>query len=193
MECVVSRKVLTKIEVQVACVCVCVLYYMEAFCFIVVKEPLTNSRHPCHVGHGTTSAPLLTQELFLVGAVQWGLMSLLWKTVSTGIHTRDMCCWVGWPRPDTKAAAPCGSVKGFWEGLLYINVVLFFFFWTVETHNLHSLHTILSTGSPLKPQSYDYVYRCIKNHVLLGSISGDAEIQSLCSSFVEVWKLPSYL
>lgn len=109
------------------CVCVCVLYYMEAFCFIVVKEPLTNSRHPCHVGCGTTSAPLLTQELFLVGAVQRGLMSLLWKTVSTGIHTRDMCCWVGWPRSDTKAAAPCGSVKGFWEGLLYINVVLFFF------------------------------------------------------------------
>ncbi|KAG7221289.1 hypothetical protein INR49_017356 [Caranx melampygus] len=41
-----------------------------------------------------------------------------------------------------------------------------------ETHNLQSLHTILSTGSPLKPQSYDYVYRCIKSNVLLGSISG---------------------
>lgn len=44
---------------------------------------------------------------------------------------------------------------------------------TGETHNLQSLHTILSTGSPLKPQSYDYVYRCIKSNVLLGSISGD--------------------
>lgn len=42
-----------------------------------------------------------------------------------------------------------------------------------ETHNLQSLHTILSTGSPLKPLSYDYVYRCIKSNVLLGSISGD--------------------
>ncbi|XP_015276338.1 PREDICTED: acetoacetyl-CoA synthetase [Gekko japonicus] len=41
-----------------------------------------------------------------------------------------------------------------------------------ETHNLQTLHTILSTGSPLKPQSYEYVYRCIKSSVLLGSISG---------------------
>uniref|UniRef100_A0A671VLG6 Acetoacetyl-CoA synthetase n=1 Tax=Sparus aurata TaxID=8175 RepID=A0A671VLG6_SPAAU len=49
---------------------------------------------------------------------------------------------------------------------------------TGETHNLQSLHTILSTGSPLKPQSYDYVYRCIKSNVLLGSISGGTDIVS---------------
>lgn len=49
---------------------------------------------------------------------------------------------------------------------------------SVETHNLQSLHTILSTGSPLKPQSYDYVYRCIKSNVLLGSISGDWRIRN---------------
>uniref|UniRef100_A0A3P8VGK9 Uncharacterized protein n=1 Tax=Cynoglossus semilaevis TaxID=244447 RepID=A0A3P8VGK9_CYNSE len=40
----------------------------------------------------------------------------------------------------------------------------------METHNLQSLHTILSTGSSLKPQSYDYVYRCIPsqltNHIV---------------------------
>lgn len=48
----------------------------------------------------------------------------------------------------------------------------------VETHNLQSLHTILSTGSPLKPQSYDYVYHSIKRNVLLGSISGGTDIVS---------------
>ncbi|KAI2664899.1 Acetoacetyl-CoA synthetase [Labeo rohita] len=42
---------------------------------------------------------------------------------------------------------------------------------TANTHNLQTLHTLLSTGSPLKPQSYEYVYSCIKNNVLLGSIS----------------------
>ncbi|XP_043924282.1 acetoacetyl-CoA synthetase [Protopterus annectens] len=47
-----------------------------------------------------------------------------------------------------------------------------------ETHSLQTLHTILSTGSPLKPQSYDYVYRDIKRHVLLGSISGGTDIIS---------------
>uniref|UniRef100_A0A3Q4I4F9 Acetoacetyl-CoA synthetase n=1 Tax=Neolamprologus brichardi TaxID=32507 RepID=A0A3Q4I4F9_NEOBR len=79
------------------------------------------------------------------------------------------------------------------------NVYLFFFFISItifgtgakwlsvlqernltpsETHNLQSLHTILSTGSPLKPQIYDYVYRCIKSTVLLGSISGGTDIVS---------------
>ncbi|XP_004636019.1 acetoacetyl-CoA synthetase [Octodon degus] len=41
-----------------------------------------------------------------------------------------------------------------------------------ETHSLQTLHTILSTGSPLKAQSYEYVYKCVKSNVLLGSISG---------------------
>uniref|UniRef100_A0A671FSP8 Acetoacetyl-CoA synthetase n=1 Tax=Rhinolophus ferrumequinum TaxID=59479 RepID=A0A671FSP8_RHIFE len=48
----------------------------------------------------------------------------------------------------------------------------------VESHNLQTLHTILSTGSPLKAQSYEYVYRCIKSSVLLGSISGGTDIVS---------------
>uniref|UniRef100_A0A2K5JNC5 Acetoacetyl-CoA synthetase n=2 Tax=Colobus angolensis palliatus TaxID=336983 RepID=A0A2K5JNC5_COLAP len=48
----------------------------------------------------------------------------------------------------------------------------------VETHSLQMLHTILSTGSPLKAQSYEYVYRCIKSNILLGSISGGTDIIS---------------
>ena len=48
-----------------------------------------------------------------------------------------------------------------------------------ETHSLASLHTILSTGSPLKPQSYDYVYTHIKSDVLLGSISGQGADEGL--------------
>ncbi|XP_015754896.1 PREDICTED: acetoacetyl-CoA synthetase-like [Acropora digitifera] len=48
----------------------------------------------------------------------------------------------------------------------------------LKTHDLSSLHTILSTGSPLKPASYDYVYKSIKADVLLGSISGGTDIIS---------------
>nr|XP_036870350.1 acetoacetyl-CoA synthetase [Manis javanica] len=48
----------------------------------------------------------------------------------------------------------------------------------VETHSLQTLHTILSTGSPLKAQSYEYVYSCVKSSVLLGSISGGTDIIS---------------
>ncbi|XP_023232742.1 acetoacetyl-CoA synthetase-like [Centruroides sculpturatus] len=46
------------------------------------------------------------------------------------------------------------------------------------THSLESLHTILSTGSPLKPQSYNYTYSCVKEDLLLGSITGGSDIIS---------------
>ena len=46
------------------------------------------------------------------------------------------------------------------------------------THKLLQLKTILSTGSPLAPESYDYVYRDVKDRVLLSSISGGTDIVS---------------
>jgi acetoacetyl-CoA synthetase len=49
-----------------------------------------------------------------------------------------------------------------------------------ETHKLHALKTILSTGSPLMPESFDYAYRDIKERVLVASISGGTDI---CSCF----------
>jgi acetoacetyl-CoA synthetase len=47
-----------------------------------------------------------------------------------------------------------------------------------ETHRLQALKTILSTGSPLAPESFDYVYRDVKERVLLASISGGTDIIS---------------
>jgi acetoacetyl-CoA synthetase len=47
-----------------------------------------------------------------------------------------------------------------------------------DTHRLDSLKTILSTGSPLAHQSYDYVYRDFKADVCLSSISGGTDIIS---------------
>jgi acetoacetyl-CoA synthetase len=47
-----------------------------------------------------------------------------------------------------------------------------------ETHKLAALRTILSTGSPLSPESFDYVYRDVKERVLLSSISGGTDIIS---------------
>ncbi|HET9483707.1 MAG TPA: acetoacetate--CoA ligase [Xanthomonadales bacterium] len=47
-----------------------------------------------------------------------------------------------------------------------------------ESHKLLHLDTILSTGSPLAPESFDYVYRDIKPSVLLASISGGTDIIS---------------
>lgn len=47
-----------------------------------------------------------------------------------------------------------------------------------QTHNLSSLRAIASTGSPLLPESFDYVYQSIKNDVHLASISGGTDILS---------------
>lgn len=47
-----------------------------------------------------------------------------------------------------------------------------------EKFSLPALKTILSTGSPLLPESFDYVYREIKNDVCLSSISGGTDIIS---------------
>ncbi|MEQ1882562.1 MAG: acetoacetate--CoA ligase [Burkholderiales bacterium] len=48
----------------------------------------------------------------------------------------------------------------------------------IETHELASLKTMTSTGSPLVPESFDYVYRAIKKDLLLSSISGGTDIVS---------------
>ena len=44
--------------------------------------------------------------------------------------------------------------------------------------SLESLRMILSTGSPLVDESFDYVYENVKSDVLLGSISGGTDIIS---------------
>jgi acetoacetyl-CoA synthetase len=47
-----------------------------------------------------------------------------------------------------------------------------------RTHNLHALRMILSTGSPLAPPGYDYVYEHVKRDLCLSSISGGTDIIS---------------
>jgi acetoacetyl-CoA synthetase len=51
-----------------------------------------------------------------------------------------------------------------------------------DTHDLGELRMILSTGSPLAPESFDFVYASIKNDVCLSSISGGTDIMG---AFVE--------
>ena len=45
-----------------------------------------------------------------------------------------------------------------------------------KTNKLDTLKFIFSTGSPLKPSSYDYVYNSIKSDVILSSITGGTGI-----------------
>ncbi len=47
-----------------------------------------------------------------------------------------------------------------------------------ETHDLENLYCVLSTGSPLAPESFDYIYEAVKKNVQLSSISGGTDIIS---------------
>jgi acetoacetyl-CoA synthetase len=60
-----------------------------------------------------------------------------------------------------------------------------------RSHSLATLKTILSTGSPLAPESFDYVYASIKKDVCLSSISGGTDIIScfvLGNPVLPVWR-----
>jgi acetoacetyl-CoA synthetase len=47
-----------------------------------------------------------------------------------------------------------------------------------KTHNLKELHTIGSTGSPLMPETFDYIWKNIKQDVQISSLSGGTDIVS---------------
>jgi acetoacetyl-CoA synthetase len=59
------------------------------------------------------------------------------------------------------------------------------------THRLERLRAMLSTGSPLVPESFDYVYRNVKKDLCLSSISGGTDIVScfvLGMPILPVWR-----
>jgi acetoacetyl-CoA synthetase len=61
----------------------------------------------------------------------------------------------------------------------------------IATHRLAQLRAILSTGSPLVPEGFDYVYEAIKRDVCLSSISGGTDIVGcfvLGNPILPVWR-----
>ena len=60
-----------------------------------------------------------------------------------------------------------------------------------RSHDVSALRAILSTGSPLSPAGFDYVYRDVKADVHLASISGGTDIIScfaLGNPIAPVWR-----
>ncbi|HRD33694.1 MAG TPA: acetoacetate--CoA ligase [Rhodocyclaceae bacterium] len=60
-----------------------------------------------------------------------------------------------------------------------------------ETYRLDALRAVMSTGSPLAPEGFEYVYREIKSDLQLSSISGGTDIIScfvLGSPVLPVWQ-----
>jgi acetoacetyl-CoA synthetase len=47
-----------------------------------------------------------------------------------------------------------------------------------RTHDLGALRIVVSTGSPLSPEGFDYVYEKVKSDVVLSSVSGGTDIMA---------------
>ena len=61
----------------------------------------------------------------------------------------------------------------------------------LKNFKLSTVRTMFSTGSPLAPESFDYVYQCVKHDICLSSISGGADIVScfaLGAPTLPVWR-----
>ncbi|ORX97489.1 acetoacetate-CoA ligase [Basidiobolus meristosporus CBS 931.73] len=78
-----------------------------------------------------------------------------------------------WEMVDTYGITAFGTSAKYIQSLQDVN------FKPNEHYKLSTLHSLYSTGSPLKPESFDYVYNCIKSDLCLGSITGGTDICSL--------------
>ncbi|KTD54065.1 acetyl-CoA synthetase [Legionella sainthelensi] len=161
--------------------------------------------HPVYImfSSGTTGKP----KCIVHGAGGTLLQHLKELGLHTDLHTTDNLCfyttcgWMMWNW--TVSALALGATLTLYEGsptypengrlfqLIEKEQVTVFgtsakFISAVEKagvvpkdeYNLTHLRCILSTGSPLLPKNYDYVYNQIKNDVQLCSISGGTDIIS---------------
>ena len=70
------------------------------------------------------------------------------------------------------------SISVFGVGAKYVSAIEKAGLEPASSHSLASLRTILSTGSPLSPGSFEFVYGKVKQDVHLSSISGGTDIVS---------------
>ena len=108
---------------------------------------------------------------------------MMWNWLVTGLASgTTLLLFDGsptYPKPDTLFDfAEQERMTVFGTSAKYIDAINKLGVRPQKTHNLTYLTTITSTGSPLSPESFDYVYRHIKKDVLLSSIAGGTDIIS---------------
>ncbi len=106
---------------------------------------------------------------------------MMWNWLATGLAAEaTLVLYDGSPfHPDERVlfdVADAERVTVFGTSAKFLDAVRKTGLEPLRTHDLSSVETILSTGSVLAPESFDFVYRCIKPDVLLSSISGGTDI-----------------
>ena len=111
---------------------------------------------------------------------------MMWNWLTSGLATgATLVLYDGspfHPRPDVLwRMAEQERITIFGTSAKYIAAMEKSEFVPATSADLSALRTILSTGSPLLPEGFDYVYQSIKSDVLLASISGGTDIVSCFS------------
>ncbi len=120
-----------------------------------------------------------SDKLFYFTTCGW----MMWNWLVSGLATgATLILYDGSPfHPDAGALwriAEQEQITIFGTSAKYIAAMEKSSFVPVQSADLTPLRTILSTGSPLLPEGFDYVYRSVKSDVLLASISGGTDIVS---------------
>jgi acetoacetyl-CoA synthetase len=132
------------------------------------------------------------ERLFYFTTLGW----MMWNWLVSGLATgATLMLYDGSPFAPTSAAlwdyAQDERINVFGTSAKYIDACAKAGVAPARTHDLAALRMIASTGSPLAPESFEYVYRDIKPDVHLASISGGTDIVScfvLGDPTSPVWK-----
>lgn len=147
-------------------------------------QHLKEHRFHCGLGDG--------ERLFYFTTCGW----MMWNWLASGLAVgATLCLFDGSPfYPDGNvlfdyAAEETFAVFG--TSAKYIDAVRKGGFEPAKTHDLSHLRLLTSTGSPLSPEGFSFVYEGIKSDVQLASISGGTDIVScfvLGNPLKPVWR-----
>jgi acetoacetyl-CoA synthetase len=137
-------------------------------------------KHLCEQRLHTDIGP--GDRLFYFTTLGW----MMWNWLASGLASgATLLLYDGSPfHPDGKVLwdfAQAERCTHFGTSAKYIDALKKAGLAPARTHDLAPLRTVLSTGSPLAPESFDYVYQAIKPDLHLASISGGTDI---CGCFV---------
>ena len=120
-----------------------------------------------------------SDRLFYFTTCGWMMWNWLMSALATGA---TLVLYDGSPFHPSPAAlwhmAQEERLTVFGTSAKYISSLQKSDFVPVASVDLTALRTLLSTGSPLLPESFDYVYRAVKADLQLASISGGTDIVS---------------
>ena len=122
---------------------------------------------------------LPNERLFYYTTCGW----MMWNWLAVGLASgATLVLYDGSPMyPDPGVLwrmAEADSIKHFGTSAKYLALLEKNGYRPAQHHDLSALRQVISTGSPLAPESFDYVWRDIKPGISVASISGGTDIVS---------------